>query len=308
VKVALDAWHVQLLLSAIEVEMGLPWPVFRSLYKRRFASLKKRKCATGMLGRITTIAGALTMICSVAFNATAQQNDFRVETDISIPEEPKPIQQTLTLFKSGVAYDFPRNTPESVTLIDPARQRIVLFDKKRQVQLQINMSEFNTYMDSAAAEASASPKLAPALLDAKLVSFDPNSKTVSVGEKMLRYEATLQEPPSDTTIAADYSQFANISARLNAWEESSPAPFARMALNAEIASKNALPDEITRTAFVLRGSKKIEQVIKCRLHVNWRLSKDDETQISEIGKMLVSFKPVSVAEFYQKPELAELKR
>lgn len=258
-----------------------------------------------MLERLTAIVGALAMICSLNHTAVGQENDFRIETDISIPDDPKPIAQTLTLFKSGVAYDFSRNAPESITLIDPVRERIVLFDKKRQVQLLIDMSEFNAYMDSAAAQAATSPKLAPAVEDAKLVSFDADAKSVRVGEKMLRYEATLQEP-SDASMAALYAQFANISARLNAWEESSPAPFARIALNAEIAAKDALPDEITRTAFVPKGSKFVEQVIKCRLHANWRLSKDDEAQIAEIGKMLVSYKPLSVAEYYQKPKSTEV--
>ncbi|MEZ6137473.1 MAG: hypothetical protein R3C53_21505 [Pirellulaceae bacterium] len=230
-------------------------------------------------------------------------NDFRVETDISVPNEPKPIQQTLTLFKDGVAYDFSRDEPEMITMVDPQRQRIVLFDSKRQVQLPIDMQKFMQFMKSAHEQVD-SPDLPNLLLnreDAKRVYVDAEQKTVRVGEKILRYEASLQTPPQ-AEMSVYYAQFADASAALNAWRASSPPPFARNALNAAIAAQKAIPSEITRTAFFHKGERVIEQVVTCRLHANWRLSKDDEAQIESVGRMLVSYQVVDVPLFYKKPE------
>ena len=257
-----------------------------------------------MIGRYPLLfAGALLVICSFAETATAQLSDFRVETDVLVPNEPKPVQQTLTLFKNGVAYDFSRDEPDQITMVDPIRMRIVLLDAERKVQTQVDLSGLNALMDSARNQA-ATTGLSIYLEDARTVGFDADTKKVTVGAKVLRYEATLQEP-REAKMAAHFAKFADASAYLNAWRAASPPPFARIALNQAIAEQTALPDEITRTTFIRDKDQVVgEHVVKCRLHSNWRLSKDDELQIQEIGKMLVNFATLSNAEYYQPPQVA----
>jgi len=253
-----------------------------------------------MLVNRPLLAAGMLLACSFPSTGSAQVNEFRIETDILVPSQTKPVQQTLTLFRSGVAYDFSRDEPDQITMVDPERKRIVLIDGRRQVQTHIDLAWLNSYMESARNEAAALPGLASFLEDSKLVEFDKATDTIAVGAKVLRYTATMQFP-SDEALAVQFARFADASAYLNAWRANSPPPFARVALNAAVAQQGAVPEEITRTTFVLEQQRVVgEQIVKCRLHPNWRLSKDDYARIEEIGKMLVSYPTVSHADFYQK--------
>lgn len=244
--------------------------------------------------------GILVLACSLPSIGSAQVIEFRIETDIMVPSQTKPVQQTLTLFRGGVAYDFSRDEPEQITMVDTERKRIVLIDGRRQVQTHIDLVWLGSYMESARNEAASLPGLANFLEDSKLVEFAKATDTVTVGAKVLRYTSTMQFP-SEESVAVQFAQFADASAYLNAWRANSPPPFARVALNAAVAQQGAIPEEITRTTFLLEQERVVgEQIVKCRLHPNWRLSKDDYTRIDEIGKMLVSFSAVSHADFYQK--------
>lgn len=244
------------------------------------------------------IAGALLALCAVPSIGSAQVNEFRVETDVFVPDQTKPLQQTLTLFRDGVAYDFSRDEPGQITILDPRRQRIVMLDATREIQTLVDLASLTALMDSARNQASTTG-LAVYLEDARSISFDEPSKTVTVGAKVLRYESTLQEP-REAAMATQFAQFADASAYLNAWRANSPPPFARIALNAAVAQRDALPEEITRSTFVLDEGRVVgEHVVKCRLHTNWRLSKNDGARIEEIRGMLVNFKVVSHTEFYQ---------
>ena len=116
---------------------------------------------------------------------------------------------------------------------------------------------------------------------------------VSVGDSALQYQATLQKP-REASMARQYAAYADALALLNGWQQALP-PFARLSLNRVVAEQQALPEEITRTT----SSGKQTDVVRCRLHTNGRLSKDDERQVAEIGRMLVSFETVTVPQFFQ---------
>ncbi|MCA9158363.1 MAG: hypothetical protein KDA72_08555, partial [Planctomycetales bacterium] len=97
----------------------------------------------------------------------------------------------------------------------------------------------------------------------------------------------------DPQMAQQYAQAADALILLNGWRSGMP-PFARLSFNRAVAEQQALPQEITRTT----SSGKQTIVVRSLLHTNWRLSKDDERQIAEIGTMLVSFSPVTAPEFF----------
>jgi hypothetical protein len=185
-------------------------------------------------------AGMLVLACSLPSIGSAQVNEFRIETDVMVPSQTKPVQQTLTLFRGGVAYDFSRDEPEQITMVDTERKRIVLIDGRRQMQTHIDLAWLNSYMESARNEAAALPGLANFLEDSKLVEFDKATETITVGAKVLRYASTMQFP-GEESMAAKFAQFADASAYLNAWRANSPPPFARVALNAAVAKQGAVP-------------------------------------------------------------------
>jgi hypothetical protein len=217
------------------------------------------------------------------------QAAFRVETDVRVGTRTEPTQTSLTLFSGGVAYDISFDDPNQITMIDVQRERIVLLNKEARTQAIIDLRQLQQYIESARKQAETS-QLAPYLRGADQIDLTNN--VVQVGDGVLRYEATLQAPREEQ-MAQQYARVADALSLLNGWRSGVP-PFARLSLNRVVAEQKSLPKEITRTT---SGNNQTE-VVSCRLHANWRLSKDDEKRVSEIGTMLVSFQTVSPPEFF----------
>jgi hypothetical protein len=238
----------------------------------------------------------LAVLVTAGYSA-GQGMDFRIETDVILPLDNKPVQQSLTLFRGGVAYDYSRETPEQIMVLDHAQDRMVLLDASRKVQTIIDLPGLYALMESARNQAAGSG-LSVFLEDARTVEFNDAGGAVRVGSKILRYDANLQTPPQPL-MSEHYGRFADASAYLNAWRNNSPPPFARVALNAAVSSRQAIPSEITRTTQALDGGVSGEQVVRCRLHSNWKLSKDDYARIDEIDGMMAGFAIVSSSDFYK---------
>lgn len=232
-----------------------------------------------------TIVSAFMMITTAA--AVQAQTEFRVETDLFLGDEKEPFHQTTTLFSGGVAYDLPHGQ-NVVTMVDPKRNRIVLLDKQRRKQTNIDIDDLTKLIENA--KTGATGILGQVIADAQLVEVAEDSLTV--GQSLLRYEATLQ--PSSGECAAEYAAFANASAMLNGGRDPAALPYARLLLNEAILQKNKLPKEITKTVMLT----KVPQVSRSILHANFRLSKDDQLSINEIGTMLASFEKIPQREFF----------
>ncbi len=227
--------------------------------------------------------------CTAQEKIAPPQAPFRVVTDVFFGSQKEPAQQTLTLFSAGVAYDISFDDPNQITMVDVARDRIVLLNKQQQTQTSIDLKQLQQYIDSARKQAETS-NLALYLKGAEQIEVTNN--VVSVGDSVMRYEATLQQP-RDEQMAQQYARAADALSLLNGWRSGVP-PFARLSLNRVVAEQKSLPEEITRTA---RSDSQTE-VVKCRLHTNWRLSKVDEKQVADIGTMLVTYRTVTEPEFF----------
>lgn len=214
---------------------------------------------------------------------------FRVQTDILYGTQTAPIQQSLTLFSSGVAYDISFDDRNQITMVDPQRSRIVLLNKSTKTQAAIDLLELQQFIESARKTAETS-ELATYLKGADKIAVTPGG--VSVGDSVLQYQTTLQQP-REPQMAQQYRQAADALILLNGWRSGMP-PFARLSLNRVVAEQQSLPQEITRTT----SSGKQTVVFRSLLHTNWRLSKDDERQLAEIGTMLVSFQKITAQEFF----------
>ncbi|QDV22163.1 hypothetical protein [Aureliella helgolandensis] len=244
-----------------------------------------------MLGRVTLMVAtilstALLVESTSAQSATANHRGFRVETDVFVAETVEPFQQTVTLFYDGVAYDIPRDQG-IITVVDPKRNRMVLLDELKKQRTEVDLAVLAQLMESAKTSAAATD-LAPIIADAGRIRTE--EERIIVGEAILQYETTLQTPPA-TEMADEYAACADALKLFNAWRNPRDLPFARLSLNKAVAERHALPKEITLT-------QKPSTKIRCLLHATWRLSRDDDARISEIGTMLVSYDLVSQHDFF----------
>lgn len=224
---------------------------------------------------------------------------FRVETDIYFEDNKQPVMQTLTLFHEGVFYDFDRVGQKSITVIDPGGRRIILLDRDRSVQLRIGMDEILSVETQVQQQIPPSEiqRLIPKPEATKVI---PAAMTVAIVAESLEYHAKCLKPTQLGSVY-QYAEFADWSARLNAFYSDRPLPpFARLTLNREVAKNGFLPSEIQR----ITHSRGRDNIATSKLLTNWALSSDDFTRIEKVGAMLVEFELVDAKSFFQKPETA----
>lgn len=220
--------------------------------------------------------------------AWAQQAAFRVDTKVLI----EPAKRTLTLFSEGVCYDFALDDSAAVTLIDPARNRILLLDPIRQIKTTLDMQELLDLV-AKARQAAVQSDLGSLFAAEPKGHFDESSQVVTVGDEQLVYRASLQKP-SEKSMADQYATFADWSARLNAVFSPHFPPYLRLELNRMIADQGKLPLEIARTT----QHQGKASTIRCQLTANWRISKEDEQEVRRVGTMLAQFNEVTQAEYF----------
>ena len=69
-----------------------------------------------------------TCLMATSSEAVAQYTGFRVDTDVTQGEDARPVQQSLTLFSNGVAYNLSQDSGE-LMVVDWQRDRIILLNK-----------------------------------------------------------------------------------------------------------------------------------------------------------------------------------
>lgn len=239
------------------------------------------------------LQGAILVMVACA-NIQAQEADFRIETDLLDAGKPKPIDQSVTLFADGVAYDYSRDFPKRVMIVDATNNRISLVDSERKVQTRINLQELSSGIASAKQKLMQTTGGPEQIEDAMTSDFDEQRSVVWTGQKLIRYEAKLQ-PVTDKQVAVQYATFADASAMVNAWQSKgkSPPPFARLRLNQAVVERDSIPSEIKRTVFL--GQRQSTMV--SRVHSTFSLSSEERKQIEQFNAMLLTYPTVSLAEY-----------
>ncbi len=234
-----------------------------------------------------------TLAWAVMSIVLGQQPGFRIDTDIHFANEKEPSKQSLTLFSEGVYYDFSKDDTTAITMIDPQRNRIILLDGKRNIQTTIDMADLSKFVETAKLQANTAD-LKLLLKASEQVKFDDQASTCTVGIKQISYVATTQKPP-ESTIAQQYADFANWSARLNAVYPPQRPPYVRMRLNDELGNRGFLPAEIEITTTLASGKP---TTARCRLLALWLLSRDDHAAIKSVGEKLAKYSKLDPNKYF----------
>lgn len=235
------------------------------------------------------------ILLSLSSQVVAQQlADFRIETDITEPGKARPIDQSVTLFSGGLAYEYSREAPQRVMVVDASNNRIIFVDSQRQIQTRVNLQELQAGIESAKNKLMQTTGGPEKIEDAAQTSFDSNSGILSVGKRFIRYDAKLMQPPGPE-YAVQYANFANASASINAWQSrgSAPPPFARIQLNQAVIEQQAIPSEIKRTVYA--ASK--ETVVTSRIHSTFALNSEEQKKVEQFNAMILTYPTKTLAEF-----------
>ncbi len=216
---------------------------------------------------------------------------FRVEIDLFEGTQEKPLDQHLILFDGGVVYDLPIGTEPTITVFDPARNRVMLLHKTQRVRTLIpteTLIQLSAQARSVAIDAGAEKSLG---MNARMQSTDqPDTYSIEFGDT--KYTVTAQRSLANG-VAAEFASFSVWACRLNIARQVGSPPFARMTMAEFLAAEGAIPRQVR---LEVRRNLKPRLLRADHLYVG-RLSDLDRTKIAEVGQMLASFSEVGFAEF-----------
>lgn len=209
--------------------------------------------------RATLVAGALAGgAVGLAGDDPAPANAavlLRVETELSEGSAPEPVARSLTLFQDGVAWNFlePSTAADEavpgseIVLHDPARGRVVVIDPARRVRTEIPATRLARVLASLRtwAEGSDDP-LVRWSASATCPAADPSADDAIVVEGPgVRYAVAALPAPTPGA-AEQYRSFADVALGLRALTHPGGVPpFARIAINRQLAAANLLPETVT---------------------------------------------------------------
>lgn len=235
--------------------------------------------------------------CLIALSGTAPGEDFRIETDIFFESGEAPDISTLTLFRGSTVYDFMETENEEITIFDINRGRFVLLDCPRKVRTTVTTDQLIRF--SAALKAEAKGNITALVTPEFTESFDKQAGLLELVGKRLQYKVKAIRPPSEE-IVDRYRKFADWYARLNATRVGNLPPFARMQLNASMASHGVLPRSVERTISSLTPLGGSSQIRTSHL-VSWQLTNTDRKRITRAGDYMATYREVSPASYWKQP-------
>lgn len=256
-----------------------------------------------MLPTIILRSFVLATAClALAAGSTSQASDLRIETRVfdpkQDPEQTKPLNESVTLFRNGNVYDF-RDVAKQVTIyrggLSGAGGRFVLLDTHRKIQTQIPADQIAATMSKLRrwAATQQDPFLrftgAPSFEE----SYDQITGELRLTSKHMTYRV-ITTPLEHPEIKQQLRQFLDGFAQLQTLLQSGLPAEPRMRVNEALYRHGVMPLEVELTS----GDDE-EPSLRAEHLVAWVLSKHDRLRIDGAMDQLTSFRKVSNAEFQQ---------
>lgn len=235
--------------------------------------------------------------------------EFRIDSEVFVDNEKKPVSENLTLFQEGVVYDFrfepgkSRQLKEVVVFrISPTGQGdFVFLDVARKVRFSLDARTLLELVD----KMRTSPELqqkAPEMLQPEFnKQWEESTGWLTLSSDRITYRATGTRT-SDSAALDAFHLFANWYARLNAAVPQRLPPFPRLALNEATHNQGMIPEEVHLT---IQPGGSVSSAIKVRSkhYIVWTLSKSDNDYIRQAQRMLAEFRPALYENYF--PSLNE---
>lgn len=245
------------------------------------------------------LLGGLILVALSCFPLRCVAEEFRIETDVFVDEGKEPAIQTRTIFTDGIVYDFVLTGVEEITVLDRGRNRLVLLNTQRKVKTELTLDSILSYVAQMKAQLTEGNH--EFLLGEEMKASEDSEGWLVLSNGRVTYRVQGESPKSKEAVA-EYQQFADWYARLNAMRQGNPPPFARIQLNSEVANHGWVPKCIERTIVQRRGLQEKKQTLRSQHLANWRLSQTDRKQIERADICLGDFTAVSFRDYLQLPD------
>jgi hypothetical protein len=235
------------------------------------------------------VAPMLMLLSGTGIGA-AESEDFRIETNVYADNEPEPASQTITLFASGVVYDFVEQ-PQQIAvyrqssdsrvgqfiLLDPVRNQRTEISTERVSQFMEKLRHWAGQQEDELLKFSARPVFEE--------TFDQKTGELNLTHPIWSYQVATV-PADQPDVAARYREFSDWYARLNTMMQGTPPPYPRLKLNETLQRHGVLPVEIRRTLSVDSAKLRATHLF------SWRLSREDRQRLDKANRYLASFQKV----------------
>jgi hypothetical protein len=240
-----------------------------------------------------------------AARVAVHAEEFRVETEVFVGHQDEPIAENVTLFSSGLVYDFPLVGPEEITVFDPSRGRFVLLDGQRKVKTTLTTDELLKFAAAMKVQAHGMDGVVAFAANPRFEeSLDEETGWLSLAGNVITYRAKCTIPKIPSAVLG-YQEFADWYARLNATRPGALPPFARMELNRAVAQRQQVPEEVELVVEPKHRFVGRKLVVRSRHIFNWRLSNTDRKRIDKAGTWMAEFQPISFRDYRQSLQLAD---
>jgi hypothetical protein len=237
----------------------------------------------------------------------AEEVGFRVESEVFVDDDETPAAKSLTLFHNGITWDFldaPTDGGEGdIILHDPARERVVVLDARRNLKTEIGtirLERLNVSLASWARQSDdALIKWAGAADFGDAITTDGNR--VELTGPRVHYTVEFSRSSSDEAVAA-YRRFADTAILLKAlMQPGGIPPFPRLAINRHVEVAGGIPSEVTlcitpRLTLLPGGGDTLRSVHK----VHPQLIDGDHSRIAAAGAQLTVAEEVDLEEFVRR--------
>lgn len=249
--------------------------------------------------RFARTLACLTLVALAPAAACAE--DFRIQTNVYSGKNKTPVSQATTLFHSGAVYDYLESeTPglvERVAVFDQPHGRFILLDTQRKVKAEVKTDDVLLFAGKlqAAVAARSTHEFTKFAADPQFeVELSQDGQLTLTSPIMTYTVATM--PAKSPELANQFREFSDWYARFNTMAHpGSTPPFARMAVNAELAKRGLVPTEVHLSIPAQSGIKATE--LRSEHHITPKLLKRDTDRIDETARQLVTFKLVDFDQF-----------
>lgn len=229
--------------------------------------------------------------------------DFRVDNTVFTQDQKEPSSTSTTIFCGGTVYDYMKAPAETV-VFDKTAARFVLLSVPHRTRAELTPTQLAAFVDQMHTLAAKNKDpVVRFLAEPKFEErVDDATGKVTLTSPWVTYRLVLS-PQSDPEVVAQYHEFCDYYARLNALLiPGSRPPFGRLVVNAAMARQQATASEVLLSVTPAKGAKQPPTTARSEHRLAQPLEPDDLEQVARTRQHMGSFKLVSFDQ-YQKLKL-----
>jgi hypothetical protein len=230
-----------------------------------------------------------TSVCGISLAA-----EFRIENRVYSGDEKQPISRSSTIFHQAVVYDFLENPSETV-IFDKAAGRFAILDNARRIRTELSTGELDDFTRKMKdrAEKWQDPLARFFAEPAFQERFDSKRRELLLQSELVSYKVVVLSA-GNAAVAAEYREFSDWSARLNAMlVPGARPPFARLILNEALASHDVLAKEVILTVTAVKNGKRQPVIVRSEHDLSLDITPADLERIEYADQSMTKFRLVS---------------